>query len=65
MEEIKLNYRPVLTKHYESLTVLVVAHSDSMQQKHPSGMTKSEMAEMAMSTFFEKMKHKHICWAIE
>ena len=60
MEDILIKKRPVrisLPKTYEGLTVLVVAHSNSMQQKHPSGMTKTEMAERAINTLFEGMTH--------
>ena len=66
MKEIK-TIRPRRTieplKTYERLTALVVAHSDSMQQKHPSGMTKMEMAEKAMITLFEGMAQssKRLC----
>lgn len=66
MEEILIKKRPVRLsqlKLYERLSVLVVAHSETMQQRHLSGMTKIEMAERAMNTLFEGMTHssKRLC----
>ncbi len=66
MKGILLNRRPPtigLPKTYDRLTVLVVAHSDSMQQRHPSGMTKNEMAEIAINTLYDSGRHspRHAC----
>lgn len=44
------------TKIFENLIVFVVAHSDSMQQKHPSGMTKSELVEQSIDVLLESVK---------
>ena len=43
-------------KTFEALIIFVVAHNDSMQHKHPSGMTKSEMVEKSIDTSLEGIK---------
>lgn len=47
---------PIVAKTFEGLIVFVVAHSDSMQQRHPSGMNKSEMVEQSIDVTLESMK---------
>lgn len=59
MEEQSIKKRrptPIVAKTFEGLIVFVVAHSDSMQQRHPSGMNKSEMVEQSIDVTFESMK---------
>ena len=61
MKNISLK-RPTLRgpiKTHETLTILVVAHSDSMQQKHPSGLTKTKMAEIAINTLYDRMRQDY------
>lgn len=50
----------IMPRIMSRLTVLVVANNDTMQQKHPSGMTKREMAEKAINALIEGRKQSYL-----